>query len=190
MKKKENKMIKFEDYNFGNDFKKAHVTNLNLPDETIKTILDWTKDPNRILLFSGNPGVGKTYLCAAMVRYFIEKGIFPRYFNEKGLQSKLRSTIETVDYEAELRRLCDSSHFYLDDIGSQVSTEWRDDIFFSFVDMRNSNRSPTIITSNLFLSELKERYDKRTLSRLMDSRNVIIELNWIDKRKDHKDSWN
>jgi len=88
-----------------------------------------------------------------------------------------------TDPEWEIKRLCETEYFILDDVGSsQNMTEWQKDQLFSFIDHRWASGLPTVVTSNLFLKDIKEIFSKRFVSRLKDKKNNFIEINWIDKR--------
>lgn len=176
-------MITFHDYGFGKRYEDAHLSRIELPDENMHMLQDWLKNPDRIFAFLGTPGVGKTYFCAALVKYLLEQHKNVRYMSERTLYKHLRDVMNEYDYEHELKRLCDCDYFILDDVGSCGFTDWRRDILFSFLDYRNSNASPTVITSNLFLKDFNEQFSPRFVSRLKEKGNIIMELNWVDKRQ-------
>lgn len=175
--------MRFEEFDFGEKLKDAHLSKVILPDETVNQILEWKGRDRGILTFSGTPGVGKTYLSAALTRAWVEEGKIVRYFTSKSLFSHLRQTIHAdSDYEWELKRLCEVEYFILDDIGSTQCTEWQIEILFSFVDCRLSSLLPTLITTNLTMPQMTDQFGPRFASRIKDKENRYIELNWKDKR--------
>ncbi len=176
---------KFEDLledTFGFEFKTAHLSRVVLPQEYLEKIDKYFKKPRGLLYFAGNPGLGKTYICAAFARDCLEKNYSWRAYKEKDLLSHLRLLIETVDYTYELKRLCDCPFFFLDDLGTAKDSPWKQEVMFDFIDTRWSSGKPTLITSNLSVDNLKKFYGERTVSRIKDRRNTVIELDWIDKR--------
>lgn len=178
-------MIKFEDYGFGTKYQDAHLSQVNLPVETTEKILSWITKNSGNLIFCGNPGCGKTYLCAALLKRWLDEKKLVRYFTERNFFNKIRDAIQkNWDYEVEVKMYAEAPYFILDDIGSGQLTDWQKEITFSFLDHRINNALPTIITSNLWLEELKSNYGERFFSRLMDRENCVIELNWIDKRRE------
>lgn len=177
--------MKFEDYNFGAKFTDAHLSKVVLPNDAGEKINGWFKNPKNFLVFCGNPGLGKTYLCACYVKECLEKNYPIRYFNENSLLQHLRQAIkDDLDYEYELKRLCDCPYFILDDLGSARQTDWSKDAIFSFVDIRHSSGLPTLITSNISIDEMNSFYGQRFASRIKDKGNTILEINWIDKRQE------
>lgn len=167
----------------GDDYQHAHLSKIHLPENYLQIISDWCKAGKNMLIFLGNPGVGKTYFCAAYLNYLIEKKKIFRYMHEKDFFGRMREVIsKNWDYESEIARLCEIDHLIIDDIGSSQMTEFQKEALLSLVDHRSQSRKPTVITSNHFVRDLGEKFEPRFCSRLRDHRNTIIELNWIDKR--------
>lgn len=168
------------------DYKNAHLSRLDLPTEICEKINNWWKKPLGFLIFLGNPGCGKSYLIAALINSLNEnkKGGW-KYFSEKKFFSELREVInKNWDYEYEIRKICETPMIFMDDIHSGQSTDWQKECLFNFVDNRSISRFPTVITSNLFLDQMYKVFEPRFISRLKDKRNIIIELNWKDKRQE------
>jgi DNA replication protein DnaC len=169
---------------FKNDYWEASLSKLILPEDITKIIFEWIKQPKDFLIFCGNPGVGKTYLCAAIVRDLLIAKLNFRYFSEINFLSHLRGQIEKdQDFQREIDRICETPFFILDDIGANRMNDWQREVVFSFVDSRSQSTDPTIITSNLFLEDMKTTFGPRFYSRMKAKKNTIIELNWIDKRQ-------
>ncbi len=171
---------------FNVDFDEACLSRVILPDNAIEKIVNWLHTPANLLVFCGNPGVGKTFLCAAIGKFLIEKKKCFRCFNEKSFFAHLRAKIgENADSEWEIKRLCEVEYFILDDIGSgEGFTPWQKDQLFSLVDHRAASRKPTILTSNIFTVNMDKIFSQRFISRLKDKRNTLLEFNWIDKRQE------
>jgi len=166
------------------DYANAHLSKLQLPQEVIEKIFSWWKGKRNMLVFLGNPGCGKSYLIAALIHELIDKRQTFRYFHEKDFYSQMRKTIEkNWDYEYEIKRLCETPFLFMDDLHSSVSTDFQKECLFNFIDQRSISEYPTIVTSNLFLDQMKSVYEERFISRLKNKKNTIIELNWIDKRQ-------
>lgn len=183
--------MKFEDYKFEKEYDDAHLSKVHLPEENTHMILNWKDRDSGVFLFSGNPGVGKTYLAAALVKAWIESREIPRYMHEKTLFSHLRQTMnQNFDYDAEIRRLCDSKYFILDDLGSSRSgdtnhasmTDWQKEVLLTFLDIRSASMKPTLITTNFGMKEINDVLGSRFVSRLRGRNNRVMELIWKDKR--------
>ena len=177
--------MKFEDFDFGSRYDDAHLSKINQPDNISKALCDWASKPKGILFFISNPGVGKTYFCAAMCRDILEKKKNVRYMQERKLYQKMREVIQNGwDYEQELRRLCEVEFFILDDIGSTQMTDFQKEVLFNFLDYRYTSNLPTIITSNIWIREMGDFFSPRFISRVKDKNNLIIEINGKDKRQE------
>lgn len=179
-------------FNFPERFRHAHLAKLELPEQIIEKINNWIKNPKNMLIFLGNAGIGKTYTCYAIANYLYEKKKYFRLTNENDFFSSLKKCMANgVNWEIfeELKRLCETEFFFLNDLGSgrpDQITDWQKEQIFNFIDVRYETMLPTIITSNHFVKDLKEIYPERVISRLTASENTLIELNWHDKRQQNQ----
>jgi DNA replication protein DnaC len=145
------------------------------------------KQKKNFLVFCGNPGIGKTHFCSAMVEWAMENFQSFRYFNEAQLLQKLRESMEGSkgDYLSCLDTLIDDPLIILDDIGSQGVNEWRQEVIFDAIDKRYNSMLPTVITSNFTRRDFESKYNGRVASRLFATENTIIELhNEKDRRQE------
>lgn len=148
-------------------------------------ISQWMKNPKNFLLYLGNPGIGKTYLCACLTPWAMKSFKDFRYHNERQLFTKIRDSMDQVkgDYLDALKYLIDDEFVMLDDIGSSGFTDWRKDVFFEAVDQRYNCMKPTLITSNLSKEDFRKAFHPRVFSRLFALENTVIELdNTVDFR--------
>ena len=141
-------------------------------------IYAFLKNPKNFLVIIGDPGVGKSYICAAMFEWAIRNFHCFRYYDEQTLLEKLRKVIDENmgDYHKEMVYLLDDDMIFLDDIGSTRQTDWTREVLFSAFDERYNTMKPTVITSNLTREEFKTFYHPRVYSRLFASENTIIDL--------------
>lgn len=140
--------------------------------------MDFMNAKKHFLVFCGNPGLGKTHLCACLFEYVISSFNSFRYWTEYELFKRLRNKISDGrgDYIEELKYLLDDDFIFLDDIGSSGWNEWREEILFSAIDNRYSSMKPTLITSNLSKSEFQKTYHPRLISRIFNKENYIIDI--------------
>ncbi len=172
-------------------FKDATLENFYLPEAELTKILDWVAKPRNFLIFNGNPGIGKTHFCVALAKKLQNSAKSDpmqfafKYFHERDFFSQLRCNMKNAgDYESMISRLCEENNILIfDDFGSSLMTDWQKESLFSFIDHRYYSEKPTVLTSNHFLSQMNEIFHPRLVSRLEDKKNVIVEINWIDKRK-------
>lgn len=143
-------------------------------------------EPKNFLVYCGNPGIGKTYLCSAMTEWAMTKFKSFRYWSEAELLKRVRSSMDEYkgDYVQTLKYFIDDELVMIDDVGSTGLTEWRKEILFEALDFRYNSMLPTIITSNYGKKEFEQSFHPRISSRLFDKDNIIIEINdGIDLRK-------
>ena len=143
------------------------------------------KKPKNFLVFIGGPGIGKTHFCSCLIPWALQNFNSFRYFDEKTLHQRLRDCIHSGsgEYSIELSLLTDDDLIILDDVASEKVNEWREDVFFNFLDERYKSMKPTIITSNLSRKKFQETYHPRIVSRLFATENTIIELpDAVDQR--------
>ena len=73
-----------------------------------------------------------------------------------------------------LKKFSDVDFLLIDDIGSDLNSEWQIRMLFSIVDKRWMMNLPTMFTSNLTEKEIKEKLEHRLHSRFFASKNHII----------------
>lgn len=148
-------------------------------------IINFMKNPKNFLIYCGTPGIGKTYVCSALVEWAMTTFRSFRYWNERDLLKKVRASMDEFkgDYLDALNYLIDDELVILDDMGSQEPNSWRKEIFFDAVDARYNSMKPTIITSNFSIEQFRKIYHPRLCSRLFAKENTIIEImDGVDQR--------
>ena len=136
------------------------------------------ENPKNFLVFLGNPGIGKTYFCAALIPWAITKFNSIRAWHEDRLLQTLRDHIAEGhgDYFKYLNLMIDDDLVIVDDLGCNKPNEWREEVLFEMIDVRYNSMLPTVFTSNLSKGNFLEKYHGRVASRLFSSENIIIEL--------------
>ena len=123
------------------------------------------------LLFSGNTGLGKTFLSACIARAVADQGHSVVYESA----GKLFQTLEKARFEAndENRRAaakyaeCDL--LIVDDLGTELPGQFVTAALYSLINDRLLENKPTIISTNLSEEELVRRYNPQIASRLRGS---------------------
>ena len=144
-------------------------------DSELPKILEWLKKPRNFLVLFGPPGIGKTYLCAALIERILPRYSQSwRYWNEAKLLSHIRKSMEEFgEYTVTAMNATDDEFLMLDDIGSSKRNDWREEVLFSIIDSRYNSQKPTVLTGNLTMEELSA-YHPRLLSRIGAKENCII----------------
>lgn len=125
-----------------------------------------TATPN--LLLSGKSGLGKTFLLQAIAHRLVERDVMPVYTSAYHLLEVARKAYFENSSE-KLAELMNARVLLIDDLGTEpmlqnVTIEQ----LFNLINERQLNRRHTVISTNLTMAELKERYTERIASRLMD----------------------
>ena len=136
---------------------------------------------NGWLLLMGSYGTGKTHLAAAIANEVVSLGIETLFLTVPDLLDWLRysySSTETT-YEERFEEIRNIRFLVLDDLGTQNTTAWAREKLFQIINHRYTHRLPTVLTTNLALSQI----DERVSSRLQDRELVItIQIDAADYR--------
>lgn len=130
-------------------------------------LTDWLKDNRgRGLLCCGDGGRGKTFVCERILLPLIMR----KYPYAK--VSKIRAYTIARDYNEAMGAI-----LFIDDIGVERDAHnygERTNVFNQIVDDAERNGFLLIITTNLTLDEIKEKYGERTLDRLRALTRLVL----------------
>ena len=121
------------------------------------------------LLFSGNPGLGKTFLSACIARTVANRG-FSVVYDTAG---KLFSDFEAVKFGGNQDDLtakylgCDL--LIIDDLGTELVTQFTYSVLYQVINTRLLERKPVIVSTNLSKDAIQKRYPGPIASRLIGS---------------------
>ena len=123
------------------------------------------------LLFQGAPGLGKTHLSLAIARDVIESGFGVIYVSAPSIMNKLNK--EAFEYDRrsndspteQLLTECDL--LIIDDLGTEFSSRFNVAAIYNIINTRMIVSKPTIISTNLTITELQENYNMRIISRII-----------------------
>ena len=138
------------------------------------------------ILLTGNTGSGKTYLLTACANLCMEHNLSVLFvtaytLNSTFLEAHL-SDLETR--QATLDNLIDVDILLIDDLGTEtVYKNVTAEYFFAVLNERIARGKQTFISTNLTLTDIRERYDERIFSRLVDQNTTFVaQLTGQDKR--------
>ena len=127
------------------------------------------KSPN--LLFSGDTGLGKTFLSACIARTVADNGYSVMYESAGHLFGKMERAKFTGDEQA--RAECDKylacDLLIVDDLGTEMPGQFTTSALYSLINDRMLCGRPTIISTNLTSEEFGQRYNRQIASRLRGS---------------------
>lgn len=123
------------------------------------------------LIMQGGTGLGKTHLSLAIANAAISKGFGVIYGSAQNIVTNLErerfSHDESSDNTNQLLLSCDL--LILDDLGTEFSTNFVTAAIYNIINTRLMAQKPTIISTNLSMYELEQRYTERFVSRVIGS---------------------
>ena len=128
------------------------------------------KEGYRNLFFYGTVGTGKSFLSGCIACELLQAGFSVIYFSASGLFDRLaryafdsKSREALQDFYEDLYQ-CDL--LIIDDLGTEVTNSFVTSQLFACLNERGLRRKSTIISTNLSLEELRDRYSDRIFSRI------------------------
>lgn len=126
------------------------------------------------LLFSGATGLGKTFLSACIARSVADQGfsviyetacrVFSDFENERfGSDENFGST----------RRYFDCDLLIIDDLGTEMATQFTISVLYNIVNTRMMEGKSTIISTNLLPEAIEKRYSPQIASRIVGTYRLI-----------------
>ena len=131
------------------------------------------------LFLSGAPGLGKTFLSACIARTVSEKGFSVVYdtagniFAQFEARKFQRDSADGREARDETRRYLSCDLLILDDLGSELTTQFTQSALYELVNTRLVAGKCTVISSNLSMEEAARRYSPQIASRLEGEYHVL-----------------
>ena len=129
--------------------------------------------PCKGILMLGATGLGKTHLSLAIGNEVIKSGYGVIYGSAPDLFRKVEKEHFNKEEETDTAPILqDCDLLILDDLGAEFDSKFNQAFLYNLINTRMNKGNPTIISTNSTLSELKERYGERILSRLLTMENL------------------
>ncbi|MCR5357529.1 MAG: ATP-binding protein [Lachnospiraceae bacterium] len=130
------------------------------------------------LLFYGGVGVGKTFLTNCIAKELLEQGHSVLYFTAFQLFDTLakyafRSGEVSENIDRVHEDIFDCDLLIIDDLGTELANSFVLSQLFLIINERDLRSRSTIISTNLSIEELSERYSERTFSRIYGKYRMI-----------------
>ncbi len=168
-----------EQENFANfNFKYYKGESLRLIKKAYKSSLSFVKYFGvkfKNLLFYGDTGLGKTFLCNCIANEILNMGKSVLYKTAPEL-FKMLDEIRFSNYEKNIEQekiIFDCDLLIIDDLGSEYKTMPLESDLFNIINMRLLNKKPVIISTNVNANELPEFYTQRIISRIYGYYNMF-----------------
>ncbi|MEG0229742.1 MAG: ATP-binding protein, partial [Oscillospiraceae bacterium] len=128
------------------------------------------------ILFTGGTGLGKTHLSLSIAKSAIDKGYGVIYDSCSNILTKIEREFfgkdsKNDDFTAAIYE-CDL--LIIDDLGVEFSTSFTQSMIYNIINTRLGASLPTIISTNLLIKELGEKYNDRISSRITSSYNSFV----------------
>lgn len=160
----------FPDEKFHNHSKTPRQNMLDILSRCEGFVYNFEKDNGENLLFYGETGLGKTFLCNCIAKKLLDKGkpvlyltafklfkiLEEHQFGPKGVTSE-RNMLDFI---------LTGDLLIIDDLGTELTNSFTICELFNIVNTRLLERNKTIISTNLQPSQLMEVYTQRLFSRL------------------------
>ena len=128
------------------------------------------------LLFSGNPGLGKTFLSGCIARAVADRGFSVVYDTAIHIISdyeavKFRETSE--ESRDALRRYTACDLLIIDDLGTELVTQFTLSVLYQVLNSRIIENLPTIVSTNLDSTGIRSRDTPQIASRLLGTFDLV-----------------
>jgi len=127
----------------------------------------------RSIVFSGNTGVGKTYLSNCIAKVLLDRYYSVIYLSAKELfETMVKVNIEKNEeqrYSLLAKEVYDCDMLIIDDLGSELFNHFTTSEFFHIINRRINTEKSTIISTNLSLDKMRDTYSERVTSRIRKS---------------------
>ncbi|MCI9462850.1 MAG: ATP-binding protein [Lachnospiraceae bacterium] len=122
------------------------------------------------LFFYGTVGTGKSFLSNCIAKELIESGHCVIYFSASSLFDMLsKYSFDYKNKEEQRERyqdLYECDLLIIDDLGTELTNQFVASQLFSLLNERHMGKRATVISTNLSLEELRNRYSDRIFSRI------------------------
>ena len=140
----------------------------------------------KFVVICGKVGVGKTHLLKCAVKKAIDSNLITYYTTAFNLNQDMLAyhCASLQDKPGIISKYLDSDILCIDDLGTEViyknvTLEY----LYLILNERQQRGKNTIITTNLDLEQIRDTYDDRIHSRLINKKdNILVEINSEDLR--------
>lgn len=138
--------------------------------ETCKNFVKNFNSDYHNLFFYGTVGTGKSFLSGCVAKALIEKGNLVIYFSALSLFERLSKNSFDFKAKEEFNLLLDDIYncdlLIIDDLGTELTNAFVSSQLFGLLNERHLRKKATVISTNLSLEELRDRYSDRIFSRI------------------------
>jgi DNA replication protein DnaC len=137
---------------------------------------EYMRNNNLGILFYGSKGTGKTFYAQCIVNALADKGVMTGFAKTSELILKMQETDDKSELLYAVRAF---SLLVIDDLGTQRETSFGYETLYNLIDARYEAKKPTIVTTNLDLTDMKNEpdiYRSRIYDRVIQMCPIAIEM--------------
>ena len=131
------------------------------------------------LLFYGMPGLGKTFMCNCIAKDILDRCYSACYYSSCELSKLVIANTFKNNYNQDeyldesLKNVYDCDLLILDDLGTESNNTIFTSELFNIINTRLNAHRPTIISTNLDMNDLRDRYTERISSRFIEGYEIF-----------------
>lgn len=153
-------------------------------------VFNFDRDNDENLLFYGDTGLGKTFMCNCIAKSLLDKGHLVIYQTA----FKMFEIIEDYKFKNNenhiskdnYNNLFDCDLLIIDDLGTELTNSFTNSELFNILNTRLLTGKKTIISTNLSPMQLGSNYAQRIFSRIFDRFKMVKfignDLRWENKK--------
>lgn len=140
-----------------------------------KRYCDKYEQINDHLLFTGPPGIGKTFTSNCITNALIPKGFSIIYITAAHLVANVQDQIfkEKKSQKSVFRPFFQCDLLIIDDLGAELLSAYSQKQLYEVIDGRLNANQKMIISTNLSVLAIQQTYDERLSSRITGNFKVI-----------------
>lgn len=142
-------------------------------------------ETGRSAIFCGLPGTGKTHLAIGVALHVMALGKLAAFTSVQRMILRVKDSWKKDSKESEsdvLNMLVYPDLLIIDEIGVQFGSEFEKNFMFLLLNERYEKRRPTILLSNLTVSEIKAFLGERIYDRLKEDGGQCVSFDWSSHR--------
>ncbi|WGX76260.1 ATP-binding protein [Paraclostridium bifermentans] len=151
--------------------------------------MNFDKDNDENMLFYGDTGLGKSFMCNCVAKELLDKGYLVIYQTAFKMfeiieEYKFKNSDDHITKD-NYNNLFDCDLLIIDDLGTELTNSFTNSELFNILNTRLLSGKKTIISTNLSPMQLGDIYAQRIFSRIFDRFRMVKfignDLRWEQK---------
>lgn len=152
-------------------------------------VMNFDKDNDENMLFYGDTGLGKSFMCNCVAKELLDKGYLVIYQTAFKMfeiieEYKFKNSDDHITKD-NYNNLFDCDLLIIDDLGTELTNSFTNSELFNILNTRLLSGKKTIISTNLSPMQLGDIYAQRIFSRIFDRFRMVKfignDLRWEQK---------